>query len=424
MRLTIITALLALTFASCSVMKFLPARIGEGFYERGDYANAITFYMKAIATDDQRAETFYWLGMSLYKHGDLEEAMLAFEKSIEKDSTDVVVLDRLAAVNLDLGHLDRAATYCNRAINLYDGYLECYNTLGHVLFEQGQLDSAAQCFRYVLITAEALRWQSIAERSFVSFNEEKAEANNGLGEVCIARGLLPQALDCFTAASSLAHHWETPWFNKGRAYEALGNTKAAEVAYQRTIDIAPTNTLAYKNLARMYRRMGRDTDAVRAFSGALLADSLDAECYYGLAQIYEERGDNWRAAEVYARAVEKGPDNPNTYLGAARTSMALGNYQDAIDYLSALVDLQPEKAEPHNALGEAYRAAGDTTAALLSFEEAATVDTLYAIPLRNSGSLLLKLGKETQGIDYYIRAARLGDAPAADFLRLRGIRWE
>jgi tetratricopeptide (TPR) repeat protein len=417
-------AIVSVALTSCAVMTYLPARMGAKSYEEGDYANAIQYYMKAVADRDDRAETFYWLGMSFYKHGDLEEAMLALERSFEKDSSDVVVMERLAAVHLDLGNLQEAAFYCKKAILRYDGYLEAYNTMGHVYFNLGELDSAASCFRYVLAWAQSLRWQSIANLSFVSYNEEKAEANNGLGEICIARGLLAQSLDYFTAANTLAHNWETPWFNKGRAYEALGNTKAAEVAYQRTIDLAPGNTWAYRNLARMYRRLGRDVEARRLYWRAISADSTDVECYYGLAELYEQTGDHWTAADVYNRAVDQAPNDPGVYSRAGQANLLIGKYDLAIEYLSCVVDLQPGKADAHNALGEAYRAAHDTLQARKAFEEAIEIDSVYTLPLWNLGAMLLEQGSEPEGLRYMFRAARLGDRRAAEFLRARGIKWE
>jgi tetratricopeptide (TPR) repeat protein len=424
MRSVIVIGIVFLGLVSCTVTTYFPARMAAKFYDEGDYANAIQYYMKAVADRDQRAETFYWLGMSFYKHGDLEEALLALERSFEKDSLDVIVIERLAAVNLDLGDIQSAASYCRKAIRLYSGYVATYNTMGHVFFESGELDSAQYCFRHALTLAETRRWQSIADKSFISYAEQQAEANNGLGEIYTARGLYTRALEYFTSANSLAHDWETPWFNKGRVYEALGNTKAAEVAYQRTIDLAPGNTWAYKNLARMYRRLGRDAEAMTFYRRAIRVDTTDAECYYGLAELYQEKGDNNTAADIYNRAVERAPGDPKAYVRAGRANMLIGNYELAIDILSQLVQLQPEKADAHNALGEAYRAAGDTVRAAGAFGDAIALDSLFTLPLRNLGTILLAQGRESEGLMYYVRAARLGDGKAAEFLRLRGFRWE
>jgi tetratricopeptide (TPR) repeat protein len=394
------------------------------FYDDGDYANAIRYYMKAVADRDQRAETFYWLGMSLYNHGDLEEAMLALERSFEKDSTDVAVIERLASVNLDLGNLPMAGYYSRKAIHLDGEYLESYNTLGHVLFEGGELDSAEAYFNYALSLSKSLRWKSIADASFRYYNEPQAESNNGLGEICLSRGLYYQALVYFDVANSLANHWETPWYNKGKAYEALGNTKAAEVAYERTIDLAPRNPGAYKNLARLYRRLGQDPAAMSLYRRAIRIDSTDVESYYALAELYDKTGDKWNAADTYNKAVDRAPDDPSSYARAARANLLIGNYDLAIEFLSAVVELQPRHADAYNALGEAYRAAGDSLQARQAFEEAIAIDSTYSLPLRNMGELLLQQHKESEGLKYYVRAAQLGDAKAAELLRSRGLDWE
>jgi tetratricopeptide (TPR) repeat protein len=424
LKFRFVISIVLLGLVSCTVPSYFSARTAAKFYDDGDYANAIRLYMKAIADRDQRAETFYWLGMSFYRHGDIEEAMLAFERSYEKDSTDVAVMERLAAANLDLDNFQKAGYFCKKAIRTDTEYVEAYNTLGHVFFEEGELDSAENYYRHAVDLSRRLRKHSLGTSLYYYSGELEAAADNGLGEISISRGSLFRALDYLSLANTLAHDWETPWFNKGRVYEALGNIKAAEIAYERTIDLAPGKTWAFKNLARMYRRLGRDSQAMTVYTRAMRVDTTDVDCIIELAELYEKKGDNSRAANLYARAVDKAPDDPDVYLRAGRANKLIGNYELAIEFLSDAVELQPQNAEAHNALGEAYRAAGDTVDAQTAFENAIDADSLCAPPLRNLGSILIKQGKESEGFQFYIRAARLGDRDAADFLRLRGILWE
>ena len=425
MKFILVIGLVMFAEISCTVPASLSySKLAGKFYEDGDYANAIQYYMKAVAHQDLRAETFYWLGMSYHRHGDWEEAMLALERSLEKDSTDVAVLERLAAVHLDLDNFERARFYCRKAISLDSEYVETYNTLGHVYSEEGSLDTAEYCFRYALTLSKSLRWQSVFQGSFASYSEHQAEANNGLGELCISRGLLYRALDYFSAANSLAHNWETPWFNKGRVYEALGNTRAAEISYKRTIDLAPRNTWAFKNLARLYRSLGRSSEAMTIYLRAWRVDTTDVDIYFGLAELYQEKGDNGTAADLCSRAIDQAPDDPKAYARAGRAYLLIRNYEQAIELLSEAVQLQPESADAHNALGEGYRASGDTVQAQRSFEEAIALDSLFTLPLRNFGEMLLKQGKDQEALQLYVRAARLGDEKAAAYLRSRGLRGE
>ena len=408
---------------------FVPTKINNSvlasrFYDQRDYTNAIAYYMKSIAENDQSAETFYGLAMAFYQHGDREQAMLTLERCLEKDPKDESALERLAAVNLDLGDIQKAEFYCRKAIQLDNEFAEAYNTMGHIMFEEGQLDSAQIYFNNVLALTKASRWRTIANKSFVMYNEQQAEANNGLGEICISRGFLEQSLSYFTAASILAPEWETPWFNKGRTYDALGNSKAAEVAYRRTIDLAPSNTLAYKNLAKIFRRSGKNQEAMTLYRLALRTDSTDADIYFGLAELYERQGDKRRAADVYDRAVDHVPGDLRTYSRAGYANLAIGEYDRAIELFSEITSIKPDDAAAHNGLGEAYRATRDTALARMEFEQAVASDTLFALPLRNLGALYMDAGKEAFGLQYYIRAARLGDSQALEFLRARGYKIE
>jgi tetratricopeptide (TPR) repeat protein len=264
----------------------------------------------------------------------------------------------------------------------------------------------------------------VAGKNAQSFSTDASEAFNGLGEVCVSRGLYTHALDYFGAAISAMPNWDTPWFNKAITYEALTNYSAAQVAYQRTIDLAPDNIAAMRSYARLLVRLRKERDAIELYRRAIRIDSSDTYSYYGLADIYEKKGEFGQAAEAYKGILEYAPDNPIGYLRAGRVQMKRGEFDEALNMFQSALDLHPGFSEAYNGLGEAYRAKGLVSQAESAFESAIKNDSTLALAYRNLGLLLVDEKREEEGITLLKHGAVLGDGKAGEFLRGRGIDWE
>lgn len=426
--------MVALLLVSCGFSYYEPYfRMAEGFYSSGDYTQAIAFYLKALNENDRRAETYYGLGMAYYQHGDLEEALFAFEKAIEKNHQFVYAYERLANVNLDVGNPDTAISLCRKAIELDSkndppSFIRAYNTLGHAYFESGNLDSAEQVFIHVLkFTTNELRRGRVTDHSADKsdiYTDENSEACNGLGEVYNERGSYTHALQFLGSAIALTPEWATPWYNKAKSYEGLHSYMAAEVSYRRAIDLAPTKIGAYRDLAQMYLKTNRESDAIDVYRQALRVDPSDVTSCSILAQIYEKRRDYARAGQMYQKALKSSSDESRQYYFKGRIDLLNSDYSHAIEDFQDAVSIDSGYAEAFNALGEGYRAMRMTGEAQTAFEEAAAADTLFTLPLKNLGSLLLARGNVPEGLLYYRRAARLGDVEAMNLLRARGLSWD
>ncbi len=398
---------------SCS----LPARLSkyepyfqsaERFYGLGDYAQAIGYYIKAITENDRRPETYYGLAMAYYQHGDLEEARLAFEKTLEIDPKNLNALERLASVNIDLGNPSLSVSLCKQVMQRGNGFVRAVNTLGHAYFALGKLDSAQQWYNHAVFMAKLQQVQYEGTPTYYEYDDDISESYNGLAQVDNKRGLFAHALEYLGWSIALTPNWDTPWYNKGKSYQGLGNSKAAEIAYRRAIDLAPSNVAVYKSLARLFRRIGGEDDAIAVYREALRIDASDVECYQGIADIYERRGDYTPAAEVYDKLLEYTPEDPAAYFQAARINMKKSDDDRAIDLLVEATRLNPDYAEAYNALGEAYRSKQLLTEAQGAFLKAIAADSLYPMPLRNMGYLLIEQGKESDGLQLLSPCSSLG----------------
>lgn len=412
----------SLVAVACRISLYDPYfQAAEKYFVSGAFNDAIRMYYMAIEENKNRPEAYFGLAMAYYELGYSEESLLAFEKTLEKDPLNVLAMERLAAVNIDLGNADTAASLCRRALTMDPEFVPALNTLGHAYFEMGQSDSAEAAFSAAVSLSRELHQKSMAARNPISFASEAAEALNGLGEVEMSRGLYAHALDYFGTAISGMPNWDTPWFNKALAYEALTNYPAAQVAYQQTIDLAPKNVAAIRSFARLLSRLRKETEAIELYRRALVADPYDKYSYYGLAELYERRGEYEKAAEAYRGVLDAAPDDPVGYLRAGSLDLKLSRNDDAIGMFRSALDLEPSSAEAFNGMGEALRAKGDLLEAQFAFENAIRSDSTLVTAFRNLGLTMLDQKKEAEGLSLIEKAAQLGDMNAREFLRERGI---
>ena len=97
-------------------------------------------------------------------------------------------------------------------------------------------------------------------------------------------------------------------FDRGVAYDALGDMPAAVSDYTAALRLDPAFAPAMNNRANVFRRMGRLDLARRDYLAALRISSGSHEyAYYGLGLMAEQTGDIDGARDFYQRALAANP---------------------------------------------------------------------------------------------------------------------
>jgi tetratricopeptide (TPR) repeat protein len=159
-----------------------------------------------------------------------------------------------------------------------------------------------------------------------------------------------------------------PWFLPGRAREDLLDSAGARVAYERALELAPTNVEALAFFALHYHR------SVSPAKGFKWADSaLAIEPTYELARsaalVLSIQARDWRLAEQHLLALERivqGRGRVNPLAHTARIAALKGDRPGAGRLALAaerLVDSTTLTRHESAWLGHAFSAAGDTARA-------------------------------------------------------------
>ena len=210
--------------------------LGRASAARGDHAQALAEYRRAVEISPQYAKAYNSMGLALEELGRDDEALSAYMKAAETDSS-------LASVR---------------------------NNIGSFLLKRGEV-------------AEAKEWFEDA----IALDQYTEQAHMNLAVVLAAEGDLEWAEYHLTCAVTADPEFEEAWHALGRVLEETGRLPEAAGAYTRAIAIDPTYASARHDLGVVLAMAGRYEEALRELEAARRLSPSDPRISANLARVRE-----------------------------------------------------------------------------------------------------------------------------------------
>ena len=116
-----------------------------------DLDNAIKAYCDAILVDPENYRGYSKAGIALYEKDFIEEALVAYHKSIELNPENALAQNNLGILYLEgLRDAEEALEYFEEAINLDPGYTLAYFNAGRASQEMGFINDAANYYQMAI----------------------------------------------------------------------------------------------------------------------------------------------------------------------------------------------------------------------------------------------------------------------------------
>ncbi|MDA8402625.1 MAG: tetratricopeptide repeat protein, partial [Desulfobacteraceae bacterium] len=178
----------------------------------------VTFWSDSAAKSPGKFRPHNDLGVALYDAGDINGAIIQYEK----------------AISIDPGHADAR------------------NNLGNALFKQGRTDEAIQCFETAL-----------------SLNPGHTKARNNLANALAQKGRLPEAIQNYQIILNEHPDHVEANINMGAALARLGRIDEALIHYQAAIKSDPYNPEVFNNMGVLFVQKNKPEEALACFQKAL-----------------------------------------------------------------------------------------------------------------------------------------------------------
>lgn len=194
-----------------------------------------------------------------------------------------------------------------------------------------------------------------------------------------------------------------------RKYEQTKNTKWAEQAQKRATDAVQMNDKmapVYVTLGMIDTGTGRYDEAVQNLQKALQLDPTDSGAYRELAKAYERMEKLQDAESTYINAVAVRPGYWGTHNDFGGFYYRLGRYGEAEKEFQSVVDLTPDNVRGYNNLGVIAYTQKRYDEAAKMFEKSAAIkptDSVYS----NLGTLYYALGQYGEAARRYEQAIQM-----------------
>ncbi|MEJ2732159.1 MAG: tetratricopeptide repeat protein [Anaerolineae bacterium] len=167
---------------------------------------------------------------------------------------------------------------------------------------------------------------------------------------------------------------------QARAHRAAREYGAALAAYRRAAELVPGSPRPWLQMGNVYLLQQRSAPAIVAFLAAQRRGG-GLEALLGLGESYAMRGDWNSAIQSWLHAQTLAPDDPRVYVGLGQANLGQSHFDQARDYLTQALQLQPSGAQAaaaHALLGRLL-AGDDPALAADHFRQAGDQDMLAVL---------------------------------------------
>ena len=333
----------------------------------GNVDNAIARFDAAIALDQTYAPA--WAGLArAYWRKQTEARDVSWGARALDAAMQAVRLDPLiASAHVSLGNVKLAAgdpaaarTAFERALLLDPSDAGAHRGLGAIDKTAGRPGEASVHFAKAL-ASDPTDWELMWLLGEIEHQSAKYEA----------------ALSWYTRAAAVAPDSPVPYRLAGAAHHMLGDYAAAAAAFQKSISLLPT-AAGYTNLGTALFFQGHYRESVPAFERAVELQPSNPLQWGNLGDAYRfVPGNAAKAADAYSRAIqllrEQLARNPDVPVNRSRLALYLAKAGDTTAALAELASVLTPDVREVNTLYRAtitYELAGRRDDALVTLERA------------------------------------------------------
>jgi tetratricopeptide (TPR) repeat protein len=257
--------------------------------------------------DCKAAETFYHQAQTLQSTGQLDQAILAYEKALAADPGLTEARYNLGVLHYQQGRWREAADCFRTALSIAPDFVHAAYNLAVAYDKCGLHQAAVAAYRQTLainatfapaaynlgllfFKESRYRDAAVFFRQAISADPNHYDAYNNLGLALHHDGQLGDAVAAFEAAIRLKPDFVPAYQNLGNAFMDMGQWDQTISCYQKALSFSPHAPLAHYEMGKLFLQVLDLDNARRCFEKALVLQPDNADARYDLAQLLLMQG--------------------------------------------------------------------------------------------------------------------------------------
>jgi len=295
---------------AAALVSIVTVALALGTFQRNkDYQSEITLWNIAIANCPSNDRAYHSRGSAYALKGQYAEALPDFDKAIALNPRFVKAHSGRGIALAGLGRFEEAIREHSRAIRLKPDSADAYNSRGSAFGNLGQMDAAIEDFDKA-----------------ISLDPKFEEPYYNRGTAYESKGELDAAIKDFDKAIALWPEYALAYVSRGMVYDKQGRYELAIEDYDKAIRLRPDYAEAYNNRGSAYLAQGKMEVALKDFDEAIALEPSGAQGYSNRGNVYMGRGQIELAIKDYDKAIDLKPDLAAAYQNRAIARLRMKAY--------------------------------------------------------------------------------------------------
>ena len=196
------------------------------------WQNSETLWTHTIACTSGNFIAHYNLGDVLLQKGELDGAIIHFQKALEIRPDSGETYNNLGNALLQKGEIDEAMVQLQNALRYKPDDSEAYYNLGNALLQKNNVEEAIANYKKAL-----------------QINPNDTDVQINLGNALLKNGKIDEAIGCYQKTLQIAPGYAEADYNLANAFIQKGNLDEAIVYYRKALQITPDSPAVLNNFA-------------------------------------------------------------------------------------------------------------------------------------------------------------------------------
>ncbi|MEK7994649.1 MAG: tetratricopeptide repeat protein [Planctomycetota bacterium] len=280
-----------------------------------------------------------------------------YMKNLNKIQTLGCFFNNLGNSYSDVGDIDSALLAFERAVAINPTLSESRANLGNIYLKK---DHVAKAINEYLAALD--------------INPHDAKTHNNLGNAYNQRDSLGYAVAEYLLSIKLDPNFVDAYKNLAIVYSKQKRFGSAIQQLNKALDLAPQDGGSYSQLGDVYSQMSDYEQAIAQYKNALKINLDMIEAHYGLATCYNKLGLVEDEILEYTKVLAAKPDMVAALVNLGNAYFGKEDYDAAIEQYKKAAGVQPDEAMVHYNLGAAYSKMKNYEQAVAAYRKAVEID--------------------------------------------------